>query len=156
MRAVYWAVTLVAAALLIPFALSNRESVSLGFWPLPFLVDLPLYLLVLSLLLAGFVIGAAATWIAGRRIRRESSMNLGHGYVDFAGSTVVHAVGGFCAMALAAILGPRLGKFGTGGKIRAFPAHNVVYVVTGTFILLFGWMGFNWVRRWVQPICAFL
>ena len=71
MKAVYWAVTLVAAALLVPFALSNREPVSRGFWPLPCLVDLPLYLLVLSLLLAGFVIGAAATWIAGRRIRRE-------------------------------------------------------------------------------------
>jgi lipopolysaccharide assembly protein A len=71
MKAVYWAVTLVAAGLLIPFALSNRQPVSLGFWPLPFLVDLPLYLLVLSLLLAGFVIGAAATWIAGRRIRRD-------------------------------------------------------------------------------------
>jgi uncharacterized integral membrane protein len=71
MRAIYWAVTLVAAALLIPLALSNRQPVSLGFWPLPFLVDLPLYLLVLSLLLAGFVIGAAATWIAGRRMRRD-------------------------------------------------------------------------------------
>jgi uncharacterized integral membrane protein len=70
-KAVYWAVTLVATALLIPFALSNREPVSLGFWPLPILVDLPLYLLVLALLLAGFIIGAAATWIAGRRIRRE-------------------------------------------------------------------------------------
>jgi Amt family ammonium transporter len=44
---------------------------------------------------------------------------------------------------LAIILGPRLGKYGPGGKIRAFPAHNIVYVVTGTFILLFGWMGFN-------------
>jgi Amt family ammonium transporter len=70
-------------------------------------------------------------------------MNLGHGYVDFAGSTVVHAVGGFCAMALSVVLGPRLGKFGPDGKARAFPAHNLVYVVTGTFILLFGWMGFN-------------
>ena len=62
---------LLAAVLLIPFALSNREHVSLGLWPLPFLVDLPLYLLVVLLLLAGFVIGAAATWIAGRRTRRE-------------------------------------------------------------------------------------
>jgi uncharacterized integral membrane protein len=70
-KAVYWAVTLVAAALLIPFALSNRAPVSLEFWPLPLLVYLPLYLLVLALLLAGFIIGAAATWIAGRRIRRE-------------------------------------------------------------------------------------
>jgi Amt family ammonium transporter len=68
---------------------------------------------------------------------------LGHGYVDFAGSSVVHAVGGFCAMALAVILGPRLGKYGKDGKPRAFPAHNLAFVVIGTFILLFGWMGFN-------------
>lgn len=82
-------------------------------------------------------------WGGGWLSQLGSSMNLGHGYVDFAGSTVVHSVGGFAAMALAIILGPRLGKFGPGGKIRAFPAHNIVYVVTGTFILLFGWMGFN-------------
>ena len=71
MKAVYWAATLLAAGLLIPFALSNREHISLGLWPLPFLVDLPLYLLVLSLLLAGFIIGAVVTWIAGWHIRRE-------------------------------------------------------------------------------------
>lgn len=71
MKAFRWVAILVAAGLLIPFALSNREPVLLGLWPLPFLVDLPLYLLVLMVLLAGFVIGAAATWIAGRRIRRE-------------------------------------------------------------------------------------
>jgi len=82
-------------------------------------------------------------WGGGWLSQLGSSMNLGHGYVDFAGSTVVHAVGGFAAMALAIVLGPRFGKFGPGGKIRVFPAHNVVYVVTGTFILLFGWMGFN-------------
>lgn len=82
-------------------------------------------------------------WGGGWLSQVGSTMNLGHGYVDFAGSTVVHAVGGFCAMALAIILGPRLGKYGADGKPRAFPAHNLVYVVTGTFILLFGWMGFN-------------
>src|ERR1700688_1673003 len=82
-------------------------------------------------------------WGGGWLSQVGSALNLGHGYVDFAGSSVVHAVGGFCAMALAIILGPRVGKFGPGGKIRAFPAHNIVYVVTGTFILLFGWMGFN-------------
>jgi Amt family ammonium transporter len=90
-----------------------------------------------------YPISGCWTWGGGWLSQLGSSMNLGHGYVDFAGSTVVHAVGGFCAMALAIILGPRLGKFGPGGKIRAFPAHNVVYVVIGTFILLFGWMGFN-------------
>jgi ammonium transporter, Amt family len=82
-------------------------------------------------------------WGGGWLSQLGSSMHLGHGYVDFAGSSVVHAVGGFTAMALAMILGPRIGKFGKDGKPRAFPAHNLVYVVSGTFILLFGWMGFN-------------
>jgi len=82
-------------------------------------------------------------WGGGWMSQLGTTWNLGHGYVDFAGSTVVHAVGGFCAMALAVVLGPRLGKYDKNGKPRAFPAHNLVYVVTGTFILLFGWMGFN-------------
>ncbi|HKM69913.1 MAG TPA: lipopolysaccharide assembly protein LapA domain-containing protein [Stellaceae bacterium] len=71
MRVVFWVVTVAAAIFLIPFAVSNRESVSLGLWPLPFLIDLPLYLLVLLVLLAGVVIGATAVRIAGRRARRE-------------------------------------------------------------------------------------
>jgi uncharacterized integral membrane protein len=71
MKIVYWTVTLMAAGLLIPFALSNRKPVALGFWPVPFLVDLPLYLLVLVMLLAGFVIGVVTTWISGRHMRRE-------------------------------------------------------------------------------------
>ncbi len=82
-------------------------------------------------------------WGGGWMSQLGNTMGLGHGYVDFAGSTVVHAIGGFCAMAISVVLGPRLGKFGPDGKPRAFPAHNLVYVVTGTFILLFGWMGFN-------------
>jgi ammonium transporter, Amt family len=90
-----------------------------------------------------YPIAGCWTWGGGWLSQVGSTLNLGHGYVDFAGSSVVHAVGGFCAMALAIILGPRLGKYGPGGKIRVFPAHNIVYVVTGTFILLFGWMGFN-------------
>jgi ammonium transporter, Amt family len=102
-----------------------------------------------------YPISGCWAWGGGWMSQLGSTMNLGHGYVDFAGSTVVHAVGGFCAMALAIILGPRLGKFGPGGKIRVFPAHNIVYVVTGTFILLFGWIGFNPVPRWEPPIFGF-
>jgi Amt family ammonium transporter len=82
-------------------------------------------------------------WGGGWLSQLGNSMGLGHGYVDFAGSTVVHAIGGYAAMALAIILGPRIGKYGKDGKPHAFPAHNIVFVVTGTFILLFGWMGFN-------------
>jgi len=82
-------------------------------------------------------------WGGGWMSQLGNTMNWGHGYVDFAGSTVVHAIGGYVAMAIAIVLGPRLGKYGKDGKVNAFPAHNVVFVVTGTFILLFGWMGFN-------------
>ena len=103
-----------------------------------------------SFLLCEFFIGAILypvfgcwVWGGGWLSQVGTTLGLGHGYVDFAGSTVVHAVGGFAAMALSIVLGPRLGKYGPDGKPRAFPAHNLVYVVTGTFILLFGWMGFN-------------
>src|SRR5262249_42930276 len=82
-------------------------------------------------------------WGGGWLSQLGVTMNFGHGYVDFAGSTVVHAVGGFTAMALAVILGPRIGKYGPDGKTRPFPAHNIAFGVIRTFILLFGWMGFN-------------
>ena len=90
-----------------------------------------------------YPISGCWVWGGGWLSQLGSSMHLGHGYVDFAGSSVVHSIGGFCAMALALILGPRLGKYGADGKPRAFPASNIVFVVTGTFLLLFGWMGFN-------------
>ena len=103
-----------------------------------------------AFILCEFFIGALLypvfgcwVWGGGWMSLLGTTMHLGHGYVDFAGSTVVHAVGGFCAMALAVILGPRLGKYGPDGSPRPFPAHNIVFVVAGTFILLFGWMGFN-------------
>jgi putative membrane protein len=62
---------LLVAAAAILFAISNRETVTVGFWPLPFLADLPLYLLCLLSLLIGGLIGAGAAWIAARRYRRE-------------------------------------------------------------------------------------
>lgn len=101
--------------------------------------------LVCELFVAGILYPIFGCWVwgGGWLSQLGLTMNLGHGYVDFAGSSVVHAVGGFCAMALAVILGPRLGKYGPDGKPRPFPAHNLAFVVTGTFILLFGWMGFN-------------
>ena len=62
---------------------------------------------------------------------------------DYAGSGVVHAVGGFVALAGAAVVGPRLGKFNANGTANSIMGHNVPYVVIGTFILFFGWFGFN-------------
>jgi uncharacterized integral membrane protein len=71
MRAAFWLFVLIVAAALAVFAASNRESVSLAFWPLPFLVELPLYLLVLAALVFGFIFGEFAAWIAARHWRRE-------------------------------------------------------------------------------------
>lgn len=82
-------------------------------------------------------------WGGGWLSQIGDTWGLGHGAVDFAGSGVVHAIGGWTALALAILLGPRIGKFSADKKPNAIPGHNLVYVVTGTFILLFGWMGFN-------------
>src|SRR5438874_8217162 len=67
----------------------------------------------------------------------------GHGAVDFAGSGVVHAMGGVAAFWGAKILGPRVGKFAKDGTPRAIPGHHLPMAILGTFILLVGWMGFN-------------
>ena len=65
------------------------------------------------------------------------------GFIDFAGSTVVHSVGGWASLAGAMILGPRIGKFTRDGKPLAIPGHNLTLAALGTFILWFGWFGFN-------------
>jgi lipopolysaccharide assembly protein A len=72
MKLVFWSVVALVAAVLALFAMSNREAVALGLWPLPFELDLPLYLAILAALLIGFMAGVLATWIAGRRRRREN------------------------------------------------------------------------------------
>ncbi|MFC6859244.1 ammonium transporter [Zunongwangia atlantica] len=64
------------------------------------------------------------------------------GFIDFAGSTVVHSVGGWAALVAAALVGPRIGKY-TDGKSNALPGHNMLYGALGVFILWLGWFGFN-------------
>ncbi len=65
------------------------------------------------------------------------------GFIDFAGSTVVHSVGGWAGLVGAAILGPRVGKYSGDGKPNAIPAHNLTLGALGVFLLWFGWFGFN-------------
>jgi Amt family ammonium transporter len=72
-----------------------------------------------------------------------SSLPYGVGHVDFAGSGVVHAVGGFMGLAGALVLGPRIGKFDRNGKPHAIPGHSMTLAALGVFILWFGWYGFN-------------
>lgn len=72
-----------------------------------------------------------------------SKLPFGVGHVDFAGSGVVHTIGGFVGLAGAIVLGPRFGKFGKDGKPKAIPGHSITLAALGTFILWFGWFGFN-------------
>jgi len=67
----------------------------------------------------------------------------GLGFIDFAGSTVVHSIGGWAALAGAIVLGPRIGKYGKDGKVKAIPGHNIPLAAAGVFILWLGWFGFN-------------
>jgi len=85
-----------------------------------------------------------ANWVWGGGWLAQAGKNwgLGHGAVDFAGSGVVHAMGGVIALAGAIVIGPRIGKF-VNGKPQPLTAHHVPMVVLGTFILAFGWFGFN-------------
>lgn len=87
------------------------------------------------------------TWGGGWLMNGETGsfmMNtFGTTFHDFAGSTVVHSVGGWIALVGAAILGPRIGKYGRDGKSKAIPGHNLTIAALGVFILWFGWFGFN-------------
>ncbi len=78
-------------------------------------------------------------WLGGGQLEEW----IGASAWDFAGSGVVHAIGGTVALAGAATVGARIGKYGPGGEVRKIPGHNMVYVVAGMFILFFGWFGFN-------------
>lgn len=72
-----------------------------------------------------------------------SKLPFGMGHLDFAGSGVVHTIGGMFGLAGAIVLGPRFGKFSKNGKPNAIPGHSITLAALGTFILWFGWFGFN-------------
>ncbi|HVX86570.1 MAG TPA: ammonium transporter [Phycisphaerae bacterium] len=81
-------------------------------------------------------------WGGGWLAQLGVKAGLGHGYVDFAGSGVVHLMGGIIGLIGAIVIGPRIGKF-VNGKPVAIPGHDLPMVMGGTFVLAFGWFGFN-------------
>ncbi len=101
--------------------------------------------IVSSFLMGAFTYPLFANWAwgGGWLSTLGTNFGLGHGYCDFAGSGVVHAVGGLSALAVAIVVGPRIGKFDRTGRPNALPGHDIVLVLTGCFILAFGWFGFN-------------
>lgn len=100
---------------------------------------------VYGFFIAGIVYPLYANWVWGGGWLSQLGKNfaLGHGHVDFAGSSVVHMTGGVAALAGAIVLGPRLGKFRADGTPNALPGHHIPMALTGCFILAFGWFGFN-------------
>jgi ammonium transporter, Amt family len=82
-------------------------------------------------------------WGGGWLSQLGANFGLGHGHVDFAGSSVVHMQGGVIALIFAWMLGPRYGKYNKDGSVNPLPAHSIPMAVVGTFILAFGWFGFN-------------
>ena len=82
-------------------------------------------------------------WGGGWLSTLGKNFGLGHGVVDFAGSAVVHSMGGMLALAGAIVIGPRIGKFKKDGSARAFPGHNIPMAIIGTIILFFCWFAFN-------------
>src|SRR5665213_2644775 len=100
---------------------------------------------IFSLFVGGFIYPVFGGWVwgGGWLAQLGYRSGLAHGAVDYAGSGVVHLQGGALALITAIMIGPRIGKYGADGKVNPIKAHNVPMVMAGTFILAFGWFGFN-------------
>ena len=98
--------------------------------------------LIYSIVLCAFIYPVFGSWAWGSLLNGGGWLE-GMGFIDFAGSTVVHSIGGWAALAGAIVLGPRLGKYGKNGEVRAIPGHNIPMAAIGVFILWLGWFGFN-------------
>jgi Amt family ammonium transporter len=99
--------------------------------------------LLYSVFISALVYPVYGSWAWGGLYKGDKGWLEAMGFVDFAGSSVVHSIGGWAALAGALVLGPRLGRYGKDGKPRAMPGHNLVLATLGVFILWFGWFGFN-------------
>jgi len=95
--------------------------------------------LILSFVVTALIYPVSGHWIWGGGWLSKLDAPM----IDFAGSTVVHSVGGWISLAGAMLIGPRLGKYAPDGMSRAIPGHNLPLVALGVFILWFGWFGFN-------------
>ncbi len=116
------------AATIVSGAMAERTKFS-AYLVYSFIVSLVIYPIFGSWAWGGLLDGGG--WLEGK------------GFLDFAGSTVVHSIGGWLALAGAIVLGPRVGKYGPDGRPKAILGHNLPMAALGVFILWFGWFGFN-------------
>lgn len=100
---------------------------------------------IYSIFIGGFLYPVFGCWVWGGGWLAQLGYRAGlaHGVVDYAGSGVVHLQGGALALVTAWLIGPRIGKYGADGKVNPILAHDIPMVQLGTFILAFGWFGFN-------------
>jgi Amt family ammonium transporter len=98
--------------------------------------------LAYSIIVSAFIYPIFGSWAWGSLYHGDGWLE-GLGFIDFAGSTVVHSVGGWAALAGAIVLGPRIGKFAKDGSVRPILGHNIPLAALGVFILWVGWFGFN-------------
>ena len=98
--------------------------------------------LIGAIIISAFIYPVYGSWVWGSLYDGQGWLAR-MGFIDFAGSTVVHSIGGWVALAGIIVLGPRLGKFGPDGTPREIPGHNLTQVALGGFILWLGWFGFN-------------
>ncbi len=98
--------------------------------------------MVYSVFVSALIYPVFGSWAWGSLFNGQGWLE-GLGFIDFAGSTVVHSVGGWLALAGAIVVGPRLGKFTKEGKVKPIPGHSIPLAALGVFLLWFGWYGFN-------------
>jgi Amt family ammonium transporter len=98
--------------------------------------------LIYSALISAVIYPVFGSWAWGSLFNGKGWLE-GLGFIDFAGSTVVHSVGGWCALAGAIVLGPRIGKYDKDGKPKPIMGHSMTLAALGVFILWLGWFGFN-------------
>lgn len=125
---VFQAMFAATAATIVSGAVAER----MRFWPY----------VIGSIILTAVLYPVFGSWVWGS-FYEGSGWLADLGFVDFAGSTVVHSIGGWCALAAVLVLGPRLGRFGADGSPRTIPGHNLPVAALGVFILWLGWFGFN-------------
>ncbi|MGR3176618.1 MAG: ammonium transporter [Candidatus Anammoxibacter sp.] len=118
------------AATILTGAVAERSKLSLNLWAAAFIV--------------GIIYPVFGHWAWGGMLNPDNKGWLESlGFIDFAGSTVVHSVGGWVALAGAIVLGPRIGKYNPDGTVNKMGFHNIPLSTLGTFFLWFGWFGFN-------------
>ena len=98
--------------------------------------------LIYSAVISAFIYPVFGSWAWGSAFHGGGWLGK-LGFIDFAGSTVVHSIGGWAALAGALVIGPRIGKYSKDGKVKAIPGHNIPLAALGVFILWLGWFGFN-------------